>query len=87
MESHKRIYQVKTSSEFPKSIKTLPKDVLVRLIPKILNLQIESRGTGSKKLLDRPGYRVRIRKYRLVYDINDTSHIIKLLTVTKREDL
>ncbi len=87
MGKDEKIYKIEIPLTFPKSLKNIPNDILIRLIPKILTLQEKPRGLDSKKLIGRPGYRVRIGKYRLVYDSDDANRSVILITVTKREDL
>ena len=56
-------------------------------IHKILALESNPRPSGIKKLQVFEYYRIRIGDYRVVYSINDKSHLIKILDLGHRKDI
>jgi mRNA interferase RelE/StbE len=42
---------------------------------------------GSRKLTGREGWRIRIREYRVIYEIDNTNHSIIILHIGHRRDV
>lgn len=42
---------------------------------------------GCKKLTDRPGYRIRVGTYRIIYSILDTTLIVEIINIGSRGDV
>ena len=47
----------------------------------------DPRPRGSRKLAGRDGWRIRVGKYRVVYDIDDAAHSVTVLHVGHRRDV
>ena len=64
------------------------KDTLLRLIERIKLLQVQPRPSGSEKLAGRLSlYRVRQGKYRVIYSVDDQSHVVDIIKVGHRRDV
>lgn len=53
----------------------------------ILDLSVNPRPAGYKKLKGRDGYRIRTGNYRIIYDIFDNELIIDVITLGHRKDI
>ncbi len=61
---------------------------LTRLIEKIKSLATQPRPSGAEKLAGRPGlYRVRQGNYRVIYSVDDQSHVVDVVKVGHRRDV
>jgi mRNA interferase RelE/StbE len=80
-------YTVEITSSAQLQFKKLPETIQENLIPKILALEINSRPSGVKKLQVFEYYRIRMGDYRIVYSINDKTHLIKVLDLGHRKDI
>jgi len=64
------------------------KDTLLRLIERIKLLQVQPRPSGSEKLAGRLSlYRVRQGNYRVIYSVDDQSHVVDIIKVGHRRDV
>ena len=64
------------------------KDTLLRLIERIKLLQVQPRPSGSEKLASRLSlYRVRQGNYRVIYSVDDQSHVVDIIKVGHRRDV
>ena len=64
------------------------KDTLLRLIERIKLLQVQPRPSESEKLAGRLSlYRVRQGNYRVIYSIDDQSHVVDIIKVCHRRDV
>ncbi len=77
MKSQRNSYTVVITKYALKKLGKLPTDIQSELSKRLLDLEINPRPSGCKKLTNRPGYRIRYGDYRIIYTIED--HI---LTVT-----
>jgi mRNA interferase RelE/StbE len=53
----------------------------------VLNLALNPRPQGYKKLKGRDGYRIRIGNYRVIYDIFDNELVVDIITLGHRKDV
>ena len=53
----------------------------------ILKLADDPRPKGSKKLTGREGWRIRVGKYRIIYEIDDKGKSIIILHIGHRKDV
>ena len=58
-----------------------------RIARKILSLANHPRPHGSRKLRDTQFYRIRIGDYRVIYSINDTRRVVKILDLGHRREI
>ena len=64
------------------------KDTLLRLIERIKLLQVQPRPSGSEKLAGRLNlYRLRQGNYRVIYSVDDQSHVVDIIKVGHRRDV
>ncbi|OUL25628.1 type II toxin-antitoxin system RelE/ParE family toxin [Nostoc sp. 106C] len=76
------------SKSVQKQIDDLPNDVRERVIEKIQNLADEPRPDGVVKLKGSDNeYRIRIGDYRVRYEIDDESQLVRLLQCKHRKDV
>ena len=53
----------------------------------IFSLAENPRPNGYRKLKGRPGYRLRVADYRIIYDIIDNDLIVNVITIGHRKDI
>ena len=70
-----------------KELSDLPKESYVRMRDDIRLLAVEPRPSGSKRLTGRAGWRIRVGSYRVIYEIDDSNHLITILHVGHRRDV
>jgi mRNA interferase RelE/StbE len=58
-----------------------------RLCQHIERLSSDPRPYGSKKLVARPGWRIRIGRYRVVYEVDDKDKKVVVLDIGHRKDI
>ena len=59
----------------------------VRIIAALQNLATDPRPTGSKKLTNRPAWRIRIGAYRVIYEIHDRELMVLVVAAGKRSEI
>jgi mRNA interferase RelE/StbE len=80
-------YQVSIRRRAQKFIAALSKSDLDAVWAAVLALAGNPRPHGSKKLTDRDGWRIRVRSYRVVYEIDDVARKVTVLRVGHRRDI
>ncbi len=81
-------YQVEVRESAAKEIRSLPSDVKQRVMKSISALSTAPRPRGSLKLKGSGSlYRIRVGVYRVVYDIDDASHLIGVTRVRHRREV
>lgn len=80
-------YSVEIIPKAEKEFSRLPGVVKNRVRAKILLLENNPRPFGYKKLIETDYYRIRIGDYRVVYSINDSSKIVKILSIAHRKEV
>jgi mRNA interferase RelE/StbE len=53
----------------------------------IINLSVNSRPNGFKKLKGREGFRIRIGNYRVIYNIYDNELVIEVIALGHRKNI
>lgn len=79
------IYKLEIKDTAQKQMKKLPKNILESMIEHILALQDNPRPHGVKKLAGGLGWRIRIGDYRVIYQIDDTQRLVKIVAVKSRQ--
>ncbi|VAX21988.1 hypothetical protein MNBD_IGNAVI01-396 [hydrothermal vent metagenome] len=77
--------EIKRSAE--KEIKKLNKSELKRVLKKIDDLSTNPKGHDSIKLSNKNEYRVRVGKYRILYEILDQTFTIVVVKVGHRKNV
>jgi len=70
-----------------KELSGLPRELYIRARDAIRKLAEEPRPPGSKRLAGRTGWRIRVGAYRVVYEIDDSEHLITIMHVGHRRDV
>jgi mRNA interferase RelE/StbE len=70
-----------------KELAQLPKETYEHVRDAIRNLGQEPRPRGCAKLTGREGWRIRVRDYRVVYEIDDQRQVVTVLHVGHRRDV
>ena len=81
------MYAITILRRAQKELSDLPQDPYTRVRDAIRRLAEEPRQNGSKKLTGRTGWRIRVGSYRVVYEIDDPTHLITILHIGHRRDV
>lgn len=82
-----KIYAIRYSREAGRSLKKLNPTLAKRLVTKIEALATNPRPTGSKKLVQRGDWRLRVGDYRVLYEIKDTEVTVLVVRVAHRREV
>jgi mRNA interferase RelE/StbE len=81
-------YEVEIAPAAKRQIKKLPLDVQQKVVAKLEELAIEPRPDGVTKLEGSDNlYRVRLGKYRIIYEIQDGLLLVTVVKVKHRKDV
>jgi mRNA interferase RelE/StbE len=80
-------YHVEILRSAAKELQRIHPDDRVRIIAALQNLANDPRPPGSKKLTNRPAWRIRIGAYRVIYEIHDQKLMILVVAVGKRSEI
>ncbi len=64
----------------------LPAQVIARVDTAILKLENNPCATGTRKLRGIEGYRFRVGRYRILYDIDQTAKTVTIYGIRHRKD-
>lgn len=70
-----------------RDLRKLERDVQRLIVEAVERLAVNPRPPGSKRLVGRDGWRVRVRDYRVLYDIYDDRLVICVVHVGHRRDV
>lgn len=70
-----------------KELAGLSLEVYPRVLDEIRNLACDPRPPGVRKLTAREGWRLRVGKYRVIYEIDDENRRITVLHIGHRRDV
>jgi mRNA interferase RelE/StbE len=70
-----------------KSLDAIPMPVHQTIRGAILGLQNDARPRCCAKLTDRPAWRIRIGRYRVIYEVDDANQIVTVIDVGHRRDI
>jgi mRNA interferase RelE/StbE len=70
-----------------KQLGKIPRPHFNRIVKSINELAVNPRPTGCKKLTGRPGYRIRIGDYRVIYTIEDKILTVFVIDIGPRKDI
>ena len=76
---------VKKSAE--RELRALPKQDLRRVTERLQGLSHNPRSPGCEKLSGHDQYRIRQEDYRIVYAIDDTTHLVTLVKIGHRREV
>ena len=80
-------YRVEILHSAAKELQRIHPDDRVRIIAALQNLANDPRPTGSKKLANRPAWRIRIGAYRVIYEIHDRELMVLVVATGKRSEI
>ena len=80
-------YRVEILRRAAKALATLPRKDYERVRDAIRDLATEPRPHGCKKLVGREGWRLRVGRYRVIYEIEDAVLVVTVLEVGHRKDI
>ncbi len=81
-------YRLDFTESAAKEFRSLPPDVKKRAVPRIDALKLTPRPIGSAKLKGHQRtYRIRVRDYRLVYEVDDAARAVLVTRVRHRSDV
>jgi len=81
------LYRIEVSHTAHHQIRRLTEQSQIRVNQAIASLAENPRPLGSKKLIVREGYRIRVGDYRILYQIDDTAKLIIVYRVAARGDV
>ena len=80
-------YQVILPKSVQKELDRLPDDVARRILTRLAGLETGPRPMDVKKLKGRDAWRIRVRDYRVIYEIHDRMLQIIVITVGHRREV
>lgn len=81
------MYSIVFEKTAQKKLYKLPVAIRNKIIGKISALKENPRPSGCKKLTGRPGYRIRVGDYRIIYLIEDGKLRVLILDVGDRKNI
>lgn len=81
------MYSITIEKSALKNLQKIPKSDQTNIVTAIRNLAFHQRPTGSKKLTGRSGWRLRVGRYRVIYEIKDTNCSILVVDIDHRKDI
>ncbi len=81
------IYRLYIFPRARKVLEKLPADIYERIRDDIRSLSVGPRPFGCKKLTGRDGWRIRVNKYRIIYEIDDEKKVITVLDIGHRREI
>jgi len=80
-------YRVEILRSAAKELQHIHSDDRVRIIAALQNLANDPRPPGSKKLTNRPAWRIHIGAYRVIYEISDQELVVLVVATGKRSEI
>ena len=80
-------YKLYIEKSAQKELSKIPHPDQNRIINAIRNLVEDPRPSGVKKLSGRDAWRIRVGKYRVIYEIHDDKLIILVISIGQRKDI
>jgi len=81
------MYEVVIDRYAQKQLSKIPPPHFNRIVKAINDLEKTPRPSGCKKLTGRPGFRIRIGNYRVIYTIEDKILKVYVIDVGHRSDI
>lgn len=80
-------YKILIKKDAEKDLGSLPKADLKRVTKKIRALSESPRPAGCEKLQGEEGYRIRQGDYRVVYLVDDSEKIVRIVKIGNRKEV
>jgi mRNA interferase RelE/StbE len=82
------VYEVLLERRAERDIKRLPKEIFDRLIPHLKALSENPKPSGCRKISgSRSDWRIRIGDYRVIYEVNEQEHAVKVMRIRHRKNV
>jgi mRNA interferase RelE/StbE len=81
------MYSIVIDRAAQKQLGKIPPPHFNRIVKSINELAADPRPPGCKKLTGRPGYRIRIGDYRVIYNIGDRILTVFIIDIGHRKDI
>ena len=82
------MHEILLAGQAERDLKRLPADVYQRVIAEIKILAENPRPPGCKKLTgSKHDWRIRVGEYRVLYEIDDKAHVVRVMGVRHRKDV
>ncbi len=81
------MYQVVIEKLAQKQLAKISPPYYQNIVEALQNLAINPRPHGYKKLKGRPGFRIRVADYRIIYNTKDNILTVFVLTIGHRKDM
>jgi mRNA interferase RelE/StbE len=80
------VYRVEISRDAIRALKRIPRNTATLIRSKIDRLAIDPHAVNNnvKKLTGRPGYRLRVGDWRVIYDLDDRMRILAVERIAPR---
>ncbi|KAM3092675.1 type II toxin-antitoxin system RelE family toxin [Phormidesmis sp. 146-35] len=80
-------YQVELSPSARRQLKKLPSDIQAEVLQALTDLAADPRPMGIAKMSGDDAYRIRVGKYRVVYEIYDEVLIVIVVKIGHRREV
>ena len=80
-------YALRMLGRAEKALATVPSPSYERIRDAIRGLADNARPRGCKKLVGRPAWRIRVGRFRVIYEIDETAKAITVVDVGHRRDV
>jgi mRNA interferase RelE/StbE len=80
-------YQLLIERSAQKELSKVPHQDRARIIAAIQGLSEDPRPSGVKKLTGRNAWRIRVGNYRVIYEIQDNSLVVLVVSVGHRKEI
>jgi mRNA interferase RelE/StbE len=80
-------YRLEVDDRAARELGDLPKEAVQRLARAIRALGDNPRPPGARKLTGREGYRIRVGDYRVLYEVEDNSRLVRIYKVGHRREV
>lgn len=80
-------YQLEITRRAQRALARLQHRDLDRIREAIAGLADEPRPAGCKKLTGREAWRIRVGRYRVIYEVEDTARVVTVVEVGHRRDV
>lgn len=80
-------FEISFKRSVTKDLRSIPKHAVISVLERIQRLSDDPRGEGCVKLSGYELYRVRLGKYRIVYEIRDTELVVVVIKVSHRSNI
>lgn len=80
-------YRVEILRRAARALSKLPERDYERVRDAVRALSADPRPPGCKKLVGRDGWRIRVGRYRVIYEVDDVVRIVAVLDIGHRKDI